>query len=301
MNVLSLCDGISCGQIALKKENFKVDKYFASEIDKNAIAITQKNFPNTIQIGDMKNIDEEFLKSLPKIDLIIAGTPCQNLSITVINDIKHNQGLDGEKSSLFYKFYEILEWLKKYNNPQIVFLLENVQSMKDKDRDIISECLNTKAIMIDSATITAQDRKRYYWTNLNVIEEPISEKINLVLKDIMEENVNEKYYYKESFTINDINKKVCATLHINGHDILKRVYNPNYKCGTLTAVCGGNQHKKVLDNGRVRKLTPTECERLQTLPENYTEGFSDSARYKAIGNGWTIDVIANILSWWEIC
>ena len=118
---------------------------------------------------------------------------------------------------------------------------------------------------------------------------------NYILNDIMEEDVDEKYYYKQSFDFHGEDKKVIATLHVNGHDILKRVYNPNGKCATLTACRGGYKQKKVLQYGRCRKLTPLEYERLQTVPDGYTEGIADSHRYNMLGDGWTVDVIAHIL------
>ena len=277
------------------KNRIRIDKYYASEINEQSIAMAQKNYPDTTQLGDITKITVNDLKKLPKIHLLIGGSPCQNLSITVINNLKHNQGLEGEKSSLFYRYYMILQWLQKNNNPNICFLLENVASMKDKDKDVISMALGIQPIMIDSALVSAQDRKRYYWTNIESIEQPHEK--GYVLKDVMEDNVPEKYFYQKPFDYHGEDKKVIATVHVSGHDILKRVYNPNFKCATLTACRGGNTQKKVFQNGRCRKLTPTEYERLQTVPEGYTEGFSDSARYNALGDGWTVDIIGHIFSY----
>ena len=136
-------------------------------------------------------------------------------------------------------------------------------------------------------------RKRYYWTNIPVREIVTPNK--QVLRDIMETNVDEKYFYNYPLLDVDMSKQVCATMDFKNHDMHKRIFNPDFKCHTLTAVSGGHQQKKVLDNGRARKLTPLEYERLQTLPDNYTVGVSNTARYTAIGNGWTVDVIAHIL------
>lgn len=280
MKVLSLFDGISCGRVALERVGIPVEVYYASEIDKNAIKVTQTNYPDTIQVGDVTKLDTS---TLPEIDLLIGGSPCQSLSITTSTK---RQNLDG-KSKLFFEYVRVFNEVK----PKW-FLLENVASMKDECKDIISSYLGVEPILINSRNFSAQDRPRLYWTNIPVGEIPTC---NLVLCDIMEDVVAPKYHYScAGFTFHGLDKCVCATLHINGHDILKRVHSPNFKCHTLTAVCGGNQQKKVYDNGRVRKLTPIEYERLQTLPDNYTACVSDGARYKALGNGWTVNVIAHI-------
>lgn len=303
INVLSLCDGMSCGQIALERAKIEIDTYYASEINKHSIKTTQKNYPNTIQLGDMTELKECQLKSLPKIDLIMAGTPCQNLSIAVINNPNHNQGLRGEKSSLFYDYVRILKWLKQNNNPNIRFLFENVASMKNKDKDIITKVLGVEPLHINSNLVSAQDRDRYYWTNIQVKDKPKDKDIKL--KDIMLsiDEVNNlktgrsKIWYEQGFDFHGRDKKIIATLHIKGHDILKRVYNPNGKCATLTACRGGNLQKKTYQDGRVRKLTPIEYERLQTVPDNYTEGVTYTHRYNMLGDGWTVDVIAYILKY----
>lgn len=289
-NVFSAFDGMSGGQLALYKQKITYENYFASEIDKDAIFIAKKNFPNTKHLGDIKNIKGE---DLPQIDLMIGGSPCQNLSLAVINNIKHNKGLQGEKSGLFYEYLRLLTELKpKY------FLLENVGGMKIKDKNLISEALGVQPIeYLNSNLFSAQDRDRLYWTNIPVSSENLIDK-NITLKDIIlnEEQVEEKFWYDKPFTYNGSDKKVEATLHINGHDILKRVYNINGKCGTLTCCTGGNKQKKIFQNGRCRKLTPLEYERLQTATDNYTEGVSTTSRYNMLGNGFTIDVIAYILS-----
>ena len=286
-NVLSLFDGISCGQIALNKVGIKYNNYYASEIDKFAIQVTQHNYPKTIQLGDVRNVSKG---SLPKIDLLIGGSPCQNLSITVINNIKHNKGLLGEKSSLFYEYLRVLHEVKpKY------FLLENVGSMTNENKDLITYAMGVEPIRLDSNLVSGQDRDRYYWTNIPVEYSPINK--NIQLNDIiLTDNIPSKYWYGCDFIYNGDDKKIQATLKINGHDILKRVYNLNGKCGTLTCCRGGNTQKKVFQNGRCRKLTPLEYERLQTIPDNYTSILSDSQRYNVIGNSWTVDIIAHIFS-----
>lgn len=281
MNVLSLFDGISCGQVALERAGIKVDNYYASEIDKYAIQITQKNYPNTIQIGDVTKVTADML---PKIDLLIGGSPCQSLSIV---QSKTRENLDG-KSKLFFEFVRILQETKPS-----YFLFENVASMNEESKNVISGLLRCQPIYINSNCFSAQDRPRLYWTNAPV--KLNYNKSKLMLHDVLESNVDEKYFYNCRFDFYGEDKKVCANLHINGHDILKRVNNANFKCQTLTTCGGGNTQKKVYINKRCRKLTPLEYERLQTLPDNYTKGVSDSRRYTAIGNGWTVDVIAFIL------
>ncbi|MCA9748879.1 MAG: DNA cytosine methyltransferase, partial [Romboutsia sp.] len=224
-----------------------------------------------------------------KIDLLIGGSPCQNLSQAVINNIKHNKGLQGEKSSLFYEYIRLLTETKP-----TYFLLENVGGMSNKDKNLISEALGVEPYLIDSNLFSAQDRKRYYWTNIPV--DMNIEDRGIVLNDIVlkSEEVPDKYWYNEVFEYHGDNEKVQCTLNIKGHDILKRVNNLNNKSATLTCCRGGNLQKKVYQDGRCRKLTPLEYERLQTVPDNYTEGVSDSQRYNMLGNGWTVEVIKHI-------
>lgn len=281
MNVLSLFDGMSCARIALEKLGLNCD-YFSSEIDKNSLKVSGYNYPSIIQMGDICELKSSHI---PRIDLLIGGSPCQSFSPA----ISSNTGFDG-KSKLFFEYARLLKDVK----PEY-FILENVV-MKKKWEDVISDLLGVKPIMINSADFSAQSRPRLYWTNIP--QKPIQETNKDLLKDILldESEVDEKYYYSQSFEFHGFDKVVCATLDINGHDILKRVNSPYKKCQTLTAVCGGNQQKKVLDNaGRVRKLTPLEYERLQTVPDNYTSVVSDGARYKMLGNGFTVDVISYLL------
>ena len=289
-NVLSLFDGISSGQVALQRASIEYDDYYASEINKNAIKVTQNNFPNTIQIGDVTKLTEEDLDKIMPIDLLIGGSPCQDLSVYKYDrgDVK---GLEGKKSNLFYYY----EWALNHIKPKY-FLLENVP-MEKQWSDIITELLGVEPIIINSNLVSAAERKRLYWTNIPNIEQPKDK--GLILNDVIlpYNDVLPKYWYDKPFIYNGDDKKVQCTLEIKGHRNMKEVYNLNGKCNTLLADGdGGNRQKKVFQNGKCRKLTPLEYERLQTLPDNYTEGISDSARYSAIGNGWTVDVIAHIFS-----
>lgn len=280
INVLSCFDGISCGMVALERAGIQVEKYVAYEIEPNAIKISKKNYPQIEHCGDVTTAD---FTQYQGFDLLIGGSPCQSLSII---QSKTRQHLDG-KSKLFFEFVRAKEEI----NPKW-FLFENVASMNEESKQAISEYLGCKPIFINSSDFSAQNRPRLYWTNIPVDMNYTASKE--VLKDIIEDNVLEKYFYNCEFDFYGLDKSVCATLHINGHDILKRVNSPYTKCQTLTCVSGGNQQKKVYDNGRCRKLTPLEYERLQTLPDDYTKGISDGKRYTAIGNGWTIDVVAHI-------
>lgn len=283
MKVLSLFDGISCGMVAMERVGIPVERYVAYEIDKNAIKISQKNYPQIEHCGDVTTAD--FTK-YQDFDLLIGGSPCQSLSIV---QSKTRQHLDG-KSKLFFEFVRAKEEMK----PKW-FLFENVASMNVESKRVISELLGCEPVFIDSGTFSAQQRPRLYWTNIPVKLEGVTES-PVVLKDIMQENVPEKYFYNHPLLDVDMAKQVCATMDYKNHDIHKRVFNPSFKCHTLTTCGGGNTQKKVMDNGRVRKLTPTEYERLQTLPDGYTEGVADGHRYTAIGNGWTVDVIAHIFT-----
>ena len=303
LTVLSLCDGMSCGQIALVEEGFIVKEYFASEIEPNAIKVTTENFPDTKEIGDVMNfvletkdnneivLNEEKLKEFPKIDLVIFGSPCRSLSKATAGRKDYNNGLKGV-SWLFYPCNAILQWIKNNNNPEVKFMVENVDSNNKTDLAEISKLLGVNPVMIDSNLFSAQDRKRNYWTNIPIAPLPTS--CDLVLKDIMDDEVDEKFYYDKPFTYHGDDKKVCATLHINGHDILKRVNNKNFKSPTLTSCRGGNLQKKVYENGRCRKLTPHEYRKLQTIPEWYKMNVSNSQIYNMCGDGWTIDVIRHI-------
>ena len=281
IKVMSCFDGISCGMVALERAGFKIDRYVAYEIDKYAIKVSEKNYPQIEHCGDVTTADFTQYKGF---DLLIGGSPCQSLSIV---QSKTRQNLDG-KSKLFSEYVRAKEQMQpKY------FLFENVASMNEESKQAISNCLGCEPIFIDSGDFSAQERPRLYWTNIPIKTD--YEKSKLVLYDELQENVNEKYFYRHQLLNIDLSKQVCATMDFKIHDMHKRVFNPMFKCHTLTTCGGGNTQKKIYIGGKARKLTPLECERLQTLPDNYTDCISDSRRYSAIGNAWTVDVIAHIL------
>lgn len=320
MIVLSLFDGISCGRLALERAGVPVEKYYASEIDKYAIQISQKNYPDNIQLGDVTKWKEWDI-DWSSIDLLIGGSPCQTFS-----NAGTRTGFDG-KSGLFYTYLEILNHLKLIN-PNIKFLLENVK-MKSEWRDEITRCMGVEPVLINSALVSAQQRNRYYWCNWQV-EQPQDK--HIVLKDILLKNdnsdfVNLKTYCRDFGTKGKImtvedEKTQCLTssMGTGGGNVPvvaepirigqigkggqgQRIYSVKGKSVSLNANGGGQGaktglYKIDLPDGDyiVRKLLPVECERLQTLPDGWTEGVSATQRYKQIGNGWTVDVIAHIFS-----
>lgn len=284
MKVLSLFDGISCGMVAFERAGIFVERYVAYEIEPKAITISKKNYPQIEHCGDVTT--EDFTK-YRGFDILIGGSPCQSLSITRA-EIRTN--LSG-KSKLFFEYARAL----KEVNPKY-FLFENVASMNQESRQIISETLGCEPILINSNCFVAQDRARLYWTNIPVETDELVE-CDICLQDIMEENVDESLFYSYPLTGIDMNKQVCATMEFKINEMHKRIFNPKFKVHTLTACAGGNLQKKVFVNGRARKLTPVEYERLQGLPDNYTEGVANTHRYNALGNGWTVDVIAYIFSY----
>lgn len=286
MKILSLFDGISCARVALERAGIPVEAYYASEIDKYAIQVSQKNYPDIKHVGSVIGLG---LTNYPlgDVDLLIGGSPCQDLSIS---KSKTRKGLEGDKSSLFYEYVRLLKEVK----PKW-FILENVASMSDESRDIISKELGVQPIELNAKDFSAQNRARYFWTNIPFTQPKT--KSEKVIEDILQIEVEEKYYYKDfPFTIKDETKNVIGTIEVAGHDILKRIYNRNSKSATVTTCAGGNTQHKILDNGRVRKLTPIEYEALQGLPRDYTAGVSDSQRYKCLGNAFNVDVVAHILS-----
>jgi DNA (cytosine-5)-methyltransferase 3A len=411
MIVLSLFDGMSCGQQALERINCKLDKYFASEIDKHAIKVTMANYPDTIQLGDVRHID---VSQLPKIDLLLGGSPCQSFSFAgkrkgmstkdniEILTLEHylelkSQNFEFEgQSYLFWEYMRILNDIKQIN-PNALFLLENVE-MGEKWEKILSLAIGFNGIHINSSLVSAQNRKRIYWTNIgmkplglfddleSIIQQPKDK--GIILKDILEPEVDQKYYLSE-VAVNGIlkhkaeqkekgfgfgavikkeNEKMNA-LKVGGkgvddlvqivvHNTMPRssktgkggtgplsrndgkTYcldtgqtnvvqivgltevrteeakqirretgtnpkrakelverNDNKTGALLTSLTNDNLLK--INNSRIRRLTPLECERLQTVKDNYTNHVSDTQRYRMLGNGWTIDVIAHILSYME--
>jgi site-specific DNA-cytosine methylase len=397
MKVLSLFDGMSCGQLALKKAGIKVDQYYASEIDKFAIKVTMANFPNTIQLGDVTKVNT---KDLTGIDLLIGGSPCQSFSFAgkrkgmstkdeqEILTLDHylqlkREGYEFEgQSYLFWEYMRILNEVQpKY------FFLENV-IMSEKWERILSKAIGVNPIEINSALVSAQNRRRLYWTNIglkpsglfgdleSIIEQPKDR--GILLKDILEKEVDQKYYLSEKmldyFQVNNQNQKENGNGFkfdpINDYDqksksittkpgqrmddnfiVASRGRNPENpksresglnteqqleprsdgKTNCLTSVQKDNlvaygcdfrsdegfrirneeksstlmarSREDIYGTGlvklpmQIRRLTPVECERLQTVPDNYTNHVSDSQRYKMLGNGWTVDVIAYIFQY----
>lgn len=393
INVLSLFDGMSCGQIALERSRIKVDNYFASEIDKYGQIVSKANYPNTIYLGDVRHINA---KDLPKIDLLIGGSPCQSFSFAgkrkgmstkdeqEILTLEHYLRLKDEcfefegQSYLFWEYLRLLNECKpKY------FLLENVE-MGEKWEKVLSKAIGVNGIHINSALVSAQNRKRIYWTNIgmkpsglfadleSIIEQPKDK--GILLKDILQREVDVKYYLSEKMqsylkfnsetqkekgngfkfsptdgnckgkTITNPSKNRMDDNYII-HNMMPRSGNPlkggtghltrndgktycldtgntnavEILSGTFRTHKSGEGFREVKSGkganipararedgsgqnivsveGNIRRLTPLECERLQTVPDNYTNHVSDSQRYKMLGNGWTVDVIAHIFSY----
>ena len=275
----------------MQKLGIPISEYHTYEILPEAIAVSKSHFPFIVHHGDLYDAD---FSNYVGFDLLLAGTCCQSLSRVRIEDKGVNNGLAG-KSKIFYKAFEALQLIK----PQY-FMFENVIPSSDDDLNEMNRCIGVAPILVDSSRFSAQNRERYYWTNIPLGELP--EDSPLVLKDIMENNVDEKYFYKKDFRIINMDKRVCAELLVNTTDMCKRIYNPDFKCCTLTCISGGYQEKKVLDHGRPRKLTETEYERLQGLPDGYTDvllngkRISYSKRCSLMGNGWNEPTVEWILS-----
>lgn len=277
-NVLSLFDGMSCGQIALNRAGIKYENYYASEIDKHAIQVTQNNYPNTKQIGSVTNVEAN---NLPKIDLLIGGSPCQSFSKAGNGD-----GFDG-KSGLFWEYVRVL----KETNPKY-FLLENV-IMKKEWETIITEALGVEPIEINSNLVSAQNRRRLYWTNIPNITQPKDKEI--MFTDVITYGVDDKYYLSDK-AIEYMNRKV-KTNNKDHWQIHPPAPTKNNKSNTIVAnYKAGIPYNVIIEpiTNEPRKLTPEECEILQTIPVGYSSIVSNSQRYKMIGNGWTVDVIAHI-------
>jgi DNA-cytosine methyltransferase len=346
MNVLSLFDGMSCGQIALDQLGIKVKNYFAAEIDKYAIKVAQANYPDMIHLGDVRDVQtsgdhlmDEF-DCGHKIDLLIGGSPCQGFSFA-----GKQLNFDDPRSQLFFEYVRLLKALKpKY------FLLENVR-MKKESMDVITEMLGVEPVAINSNLVSAQNRHRLYWTNIPM--DGIPEDRGIVLSDILEDGCTDRdkshcidaNYFKGG-NLKSYFEKHRRQLVFSGDGLahvgdaaeydhyknsqIKRVYHPDGKAPTLLASAGGNSEPKILQKGRGwnkgglkaqngktptlstsswqhnnhltydegmtwRKLTPLECERLQTVPEGYTAHVSNTQRYRMLGNGWTVEVIKHIM------
>lgn len=306
MKVLSLFDGISCGMVALERIGISVEKYDAFEIDKNAIKVSNKNYPQIIHHGDV--FDGKF-SDFKGYDLLIGGSPCTYWSIAKNNRETNPDGIGGK---LFMQFVRAL-----HQSQCRYFLYENNYSIHENIKNFISEQLGVSPIMINSAFVSAQQRKRCYWTNIPNVHQPDNK--GILVKDILESDIsyyNKAYCLDENFKntvdwnltydsqkvteINFIMKPIRIGQYGKGGQG-QRIYSIHGKSITLSANGGGKGAKTGLykidlpnDNYIIRKLTPIEAERLQTLPDNYTEGIPDTQRYKCIGNGWTVDVIAHI-------
>lgn len=361
MNVLSLFDGMSCGQIALDRAGIKVDKYYASELDKYAIKVTQANWPNTVQLGDVTKWREWDI-DWSSIDLLIGGSPCQGFSFA-----GKQLAFDDPRSKLFFVYSDILTHIDnerdKAGKSEVKFLLENVK-MKKEFLAVITDYLGVNPVFINSSLVSAQNRQRYYWANWDFGQ---PEDRGIMLVDVLENEPFDKTIMSDKFTTrnksagclrDDLSGKAkslsameyvkngrqgdyisCRQMvgrKINPETGKRDDYNPNIKqaqrielrsdnkTNCLTSVQKDNyivqkprgnntggaralngktpsitacswQENNHLTNGlKYRKLTPIECERLQTVPDNYTNHVSNTQRYKMLGNGWTVDVIAHI-------
>ena len=304
MNVLSLFDGMSCGRIALYELGMFPDKYYACEIDKFAIAQTKLNFPDTIMLGDVTKLD---VSKLEKIDLLIGGSPCQSFSfagkmegmstedneeITTLErylDLKEKRFKFAGQSYLFWEYVRVLEEVRKVN-PNVLFLLENVR-MLSKWEDVINRTLGVKGVHINSALVSAQIRKRLYWTNIADIPQP--EDKGIFLRDILQSGVPEKYYLSDRMI-------TCLIRHADkkGSKIIIRGGDDKSNCVTVSSLSKLNLDACYIEGPkrRLRRITPTEASRLQTVPDWYKWECSDTQQYKMLGNGWTVAVIYHILS-----
>lgn len=317
MIVLSLFDGISCGRVALERAGIKVTKYFASEIDKNAIVVSNSNWPDVVQIGDVSKVrfqdgvlyTEAGSFDIGKVDLVLAGSPCQGFSLA-----GKQLAFNDERSKLYFEFERLLDECK----PKW-YILENVK-MKVEYRDVISNRLGVNPIGINSNLVSAQNRYRLYWTNIKGVEQPRGSEV--YLNDILEIAIDDKYFIKEGrlswlqsygevkskkgYIAFNPNKAKCLT--VRGEQSWNCTYIVQWPNGTnkgglraldekvpTLTTSSWESNNYPLKEGFVRKLTPIECERLQTLPDNYTKQVKDCQRYKLLGNGWTVDVIAHIL------
>ena len=287
MRVLSLFDGIACGRLALKRANIPVGVYYASEIDKNAIKVAKTNFPDIIEVGDVTKLKFEAFKG--QIDLLIGGSPCQNLSIC-----GDRKGLEGKESRLFFNYLDALNTVKPKH-----FLLENNYSMSKENRDAITKYVGVEPILINSSLVSAQNRKRLYWTNIPNVTEPEDKQLHL--KDIIESGYADR------------DKSLCLTRRYSGfggsQSCLCRRYFGKHM-GTPVFLSEELRNKAYelwkenpyFETNEVfmRALTSIECERLQTLPDNYTNCIPETYRKQVIGNGWTVDVIAHIFKNLEV-
>lgn len=320
LNVLSLFDGMSCARIALDRAGIGVNRYFAAETDKHAIKVAQANYPDTIQLGDVRDIMWPESFELIKINLLIGGSPCQGFSFA-----GKQLNFDDPRSALFWEYVRLL----KETRPRY-FLLENVK-MNKRSQEVISEALGVDPVPINSSLVSAQNRQRLYWTNIPF---NMPTDLGVTLRDILEDKPKEFTVMSDKFTrrnkdskyLVSVEKEKAASLsameyvkngrqgdyikccnqtgkpilagyaNINAYESRRRVYSPDGKAPTLLTASGGYSEPKISASETTwRKLTPIECERLQTVPDNYTAHVSNTQRYKMLGNGFTVDVIAQIL------
>jgi DNA (cytosine-5)-methyltransferase 3A len=283
MKVLSLFDGISCARAALDRAEIPVDVYYASEIDESAKKISHKNYPDIIQVGDVTTLHERF-DLTPGfgggIDLLIGGSPCQDLSFA-----GKRVGLVGERSGLFYKYVEVMEKIKpKY------FILENVASMHKTQKDIISSVLGVEPVKIDASLVSAQTRRRYFWTNIHGVQQPSN--LGLFLGDIIEAEC-------AGPDLRPAMERATGKLAIKKQSANQRTLSEKMRCLTASGQSRANSGATLVrfDSGFIRNVTPLEAERGQGLPDGYTDGLglSKTARHKAIGNAFNVDVVAHIL------
>lgn len=297
LNVLSVFDGKSCGQIALERAKVKVENYFASEIDVPAVFVAKNNYPNTIHIGDVTLVKAV---NLPKIDLLIGGSPCQGFSFA-----GKQLNFEDPRSKLFFEFVRLLKEIR-FTNPDVLFMLENVR-MKQESEDVITEFLGVKPMHINSNLVSAQNRKRVYWTNIPDVAMP--EDKGILLKDILEDLPDCPVGVAVREKSNCI--RVGGRMSPFGS---KQVWDSPFQritkkgkvkpsidkaaCLTGGANSGGNHSDMdIIHTPYVtRRYSVTECEKLQTVPVGYTSGVSKTQRYKMLGNGWTVDVVSHILS-----
>lgn len=300
MNVLSLFDGMSCGRIALDELGIVTKKYYASEVKNDALNVVQDNYPDTIQLGDVRKLDTG---KLPCVDLLLGGSPCQDLSIAMAK--QKRKGLKGDNSSLFYEYYRVLEEVE----PRF-FLLENVGSMRNKDKDIITELLGVEPIRINSKLVSAQLRNRYYWTNIPGVSQPDDR--GILLNSILTSGWSDR---GKARCILESESRPLATP--------VKMFHRYFSTGFTTLIFKSERHfnkckehyinnfdsmsareidKKILSReidlsvyDDVRYLNQTELERLQTVPEGYTKNLSRNKSAGLLGDGWTVDVIKHIL------
>jgi len=286
INVLSLFDGISCGQIALERAGINVGNYFASEIDKNAIKVTQHNWPNTIQLGDVTKW-EEWDIDWSSINLLTAGFPCQAWSIA-----GKQQGTNDPRGKLVINLFELFTFLKE-KNPNLKFLFENVK-MKQDYITYLNNLFGTSPIEINSTLVSAQNRKRLYWTNIQNISKPLDK--NIKIKDILEENVNFEFVHGNIFK-SGRKRGMSWQYDGTGKGHNSQNYRAYFLDGKMACLSHSAPHgAKILTENGVRKTTRKEHERLQTIPDDYTSPIEINEAKAAIGNGWTVDIIAHIFS-----